>query len=700
MNIEKYITVMKQLSLVLLSVCSALYAQLACAAVIESVNYQVLPGDQLQIEIKSNIPLEDPLSFTINSPARIALDFQNTTTSLRSKHIAIGVGATESLDIVSHGGRTRLVLNLSEVLPYSIQKDGNSLHITMEDAVPTNNRGGQPSMVSSVGREAAGDSLVSGIDFRRGDEGEGRVIISLADSGMPVNVSQEGNKVIADLIGARVDDSLIQRLDVVDFATPAKFIDVTQTEDGVRVAVTPLNPNYEHLAYQSDNIFTLELKRVSKEEQAKVAKSKFGYTGERLSLNFQDIEVRSVLQLIADFTGLNVVVSDAVAGTLTLRLKNVPWDQALDIILKTKGLDKRKSGNVLLIAPAEEIAQQEKISLEAKQQVKELAPIRSQFIQVNYAKAEELAELIAGGDAGSSLVSDRGGINVDARTNTLIVNETSAAIETIQQVIGRLDVPVQQVLIEARIVIANEDYDKQLGARFGVTNDSFGAGAIGSGQVTSGNVNGIAQAINNESLEVADRLNFNLPVATPGAGQIGLALAKLPTGSLLELELSALQAEGDGEIVSTPRVITSNQKEAVIEQGVEIPYEEKSASGATTIAFKKAVLSLKVTPHITPDESLILDLEVKQDSVGEIFDTIPSIDTREILTQVLVKNGETIVLGGIFQHEKNDATSKIPFFGDLPLIGRFFRNTRNTENKREILIFVTPKIVRDTLEFN
>ena len=697
MAIQKYIKIVNQMAKLAIYVFLFIGSQLAYAAVISDVSYQVLSGDRLQIEVKANEPLQDPLSFTINDPARIALDFQNTVANVPNKHVTIDVGSTNSLDIVSHNGRTRLVLNLSDILPFSTQQIDNSFFITIENT-PSANKGAVTAFSSAKPSESiSGTSAVKSLDFRRGASGEGRVIISLGNTGMPVNVSQEGSKVIADIIGANIDEELIQRLDVIDFATPVKFVDVTQTGDGVRVAVTPLDPNYEHLAYQSDSVFTIELKEVSKEEQEKAAKSKFGYTGERLSLNFQDIEVRSVLQLIADFTGLNVVVSDTVTGTLTLRLKNVPWDQALDIILKTKGLDKRKSGNVLLIAPAEEIAQQEKISLEAKQQVKELAPLRSQFVQINYAKAEELAQLISDGEG--SIISSRGGVTVDARTNTLIINETADVLDTVQRVIDRLDVPVQQVLVEARIVIANEDYDKQLGARFGVTNDA----TLRSGsEVTSGSVDGITQAVNRDDLEAEDRLNFNLPVTSAGAGQIGLALAKLPSGSLIELELSALQAEGDGEIISTPRVITSNQKEAVIEQGVEIPFEESSSSGQTTITFKKAVLSLKVTPQITPDESIILDLEVKQDSVGELFglDNIPSIDTREVATQVLVENGETIVLGGIFQHETNDATSKVPFFGDLPLIGRFFRNTRNTENKREILIFVTPKIVRDTLEFN
>lgn len=668
---------------------------------IQNVKFSTLPGDRLQIEIQGDQALPDPLSFTINNPARLAMDFIDTSSTLKKKNISVGNNGVTSINVVSAKNKTRVIINMEELSPYSIQNNGESTFITIDKP---NSLANTPAtnVIATNSNSSNGQPSVDSVDFRRGKSGEGRVILNLSNPNMPVNVQQQGGRVVLDLISADIKDELVQRLDVIDFATPVKFIDITKSDSSVRLSITPIDPNFEHLAYQSDSTFTLELKPISKEAQERAAKDKFGYTGERLSLNFQDIEVRSVLQLIADFTGLNVVVSDSVSGTLTLRLKNVPWDQALDIILKTKGLDKRKSGNVLLIAPAEEIAQQEKVALEAKQQVKELAPIRSEFIQVNYAKASELATLLSGSEGGS-ILSERGSVIVDERTNTLLVNDTSATIETIRQMVTRLDIPVQQVLIESRIVIANEDFNKQLGARFGFSNDSFGTGQTGSGDVASGTLNGTTQQINNETLELNDRLNFNMPVAATGAsspGRFGLAIAKLPNDSLIELELSALQSEGDGEIVSTPRVITANQREAYIEQGVEIPYLEASSSGAATISFKKAVLGLTVTPQVTPDENVILDLNVKQDSVGDIFQNIPSINTREVNTQILVKNGETVVLGGVFQHETNNTITKVPFFGDLPLIGRFFRNKSDSENKRELLIFVTPKIVRDTLEFN
>lgn len=684
---------------VLLSALCLSQAALAANAITD-VSFETLPGDRLQLAIQMEGEAPEPLSFTINNPARIALDFQDTVSKVTKSAIPIGVGAISSVNVATQNERTRVIINLAELVSYDLQTNNNTLYVTLDDSV-----GGATSNISSLSSTpAAGgsnqsvddDNSIDGVDFRRGDEGQGLVIVELASPNTPVNVVQEGNRIITEFVGAEIEDDMIQRLDVLDFATPAKFIDIVQAEDGVRIVTTPTDNNFEHIAYQSDNTFTLELKPIAKEELERQARDKFGYTGERLSLNFQDIEVRSVLQLIADFTGLNVVVSDTVSGSLTLRLKNVPWDQALDIILKTKGLDKRKSGNVLLIAPTEELAQQEKLALEAKQQVKELAPLQSEFFQINYAKASDILTLITGGE-GSTITSERGTASVDERTNTLMVNDTAEVLEEVRTLIQRLDVAVKQVLIESRIVIASDEFDKQLGARFGVAQRNPNSGDL----ITSGSLNGTTQAINGETIEMNDRLNFNLPVvggSAGGAGQLALALAK--DDGILELELSALQAEGKGEIISTPRVITANQKEAFIEQGVEIPYLEASSSGAATVTFKKAVLSLTVTPQITPDDRIILDLTIKQDSVGEIFGGIPSINTRELETQVLVDNGETIVLGGIFEHENFESVTKVPFFGDLPGIGRLFRRTITQDQKREILVFVTPKIVQENMEFN
>ena len=437
---------------------------------------------------------------------------------------------------------------------------------------------------------------------------------------------------------------------------------------------------------------------MSKEQIEENRKAKFGYIGEKLSLNFQDIEVRSVLQLLADFTDLNIVVSDSVTGKLTLRLKNVPWDQALDIILQSKALGKRQAGNVIMIAPAEEIANRERIELEGMKQKTELAPLRTEFFQANYAKAAELAALLQSETGG--MMTERGTVTVDERTNTLLINDTVDQLESIRAMVHRLDVPIRQVLIESRIVIASDDFNKDIGVRWGLNRDTIGSD--GEGFVLSGNSTGVTNLINGDDLG-NERFNVNLP-GTNAAGSLGVALAKLPFGTLLELELSAMQAEGTGEVISSPRVITANQHEAFIEQGVEIPYLEASSSGATSVSFRKAVLGLTVTPQITPDDRIVMDLQVNKDTVGEIFGSaeiqIPSIDTREVSTQVLVNNGETVVLGGIYEQTLLNRVDMVPFFGNLPLIGRLFQHTTNQDDKSELLVFVTPKILKENVAVN
>jgi type IV pilus assembly protein PilQ len=529
---------------------------------------------------------------------------------------------------------------------------------------------------------------IEDVNFRRGEEGQGRVVVDLSSSEVPVNIDREGGAIVVELPGTRIPERLRRRLDVLDFATPVKFVDIMQRGGNGRIRITPRTEDYEQLAYQSDKSLTVELKPLTEEEVAEREQAEPKYTGERLSLNFQSIEVRSVLQLLADFTGLNVVVSDSVGGTLTLRLKNVPWDQALDIILRTEGLAQRRNGNVIFIAPQQEIAQREQQQLAAAQQKQELAPLRTEYIQVNYAKAADLASIMQ--SEGTSLLSDRASVTVDQRTNTLLVRDTSNNLEQARQLVNRLDVPVRQVLIESRIVVANDDFNRELGVRFGVSGNATNeqAGVSGSGVVAGQYATqpGATAPVNGD-------YNVNLPVTNP-AGSIGLALAELPFGSLLQLELSAMQAEGRGEIISTPRVITANQSEAVIEQGVEIPYQEASSSGATSVSFKKAVLSLTVTPQITPDDRVIMDLAITRDSVGQIFANIPSVDTRELQTQVLVDNGETVVLGGIYEQDKNNTVNRVPFFSDLPVVGTLFKSTVRSNDKSELLVFVTPKIVK------
>ena len=523
-----------------------------------------------------------------------------------------------------------------------------------------------------------------------------------------MDISEEFGKVIVKFIGSDLPENLHQSLDVLDFATPVKSISSFSKDGDVRIEIEPANKDFEHVAYQADNIFTIELKPISEEELEEQNKAKFGYTGERLSLNFQDIPVRAVLQLIADFTGLNVVVSDSVSGNLTLRLKNVPWDQALDIILKAKGLSKRESGNVMLVAPSEEIAAQEKIDLEASQAITDLAPLRSVFFTVNFAKVTELESLFASGEEeGGSLLSSRGSVIIDERTNTLILKDTDEVISEVRRILNKLDVPIRQVLISSRIVIASDDFSKELGVRFGVSEiNSNGSDSISTIQ---GNIGGTSDVINEASVNIATtgnalpvthpsingRLGVNLPVVGAAAGSIAFSVLK--GGSLVDLEISAMQNENKGEVVSSPRVVTADRHEAFIEQGVEIPYLSASSSGATSVEFKKAVLSIKVTPQITPDDRIIMDLTVNKDSVGEVFSGIPSIDTREVQTQVLVNNGDTIVLGGIYEQITRNEIDKIPLLGDLPLIGYLFRHTLESDQQAELLIFVTPKILKDSL---
>jgi len=503
-------------------------------------------------------------------------------------------------------------------------------------------------------------------------------------------MQQQGGKVIVDFYRAQLPEELERRLDVLDFATPVKTIDTYTRGNNVHMVITPMG-DYDYLAYQSNNQFTIEVKALTKAEVEASKKDELGYSGERLSLNFQDIEVRSVLQLIADFTGINVVVSDTVNGSLTLRLKNVPWDQALDIILKTKGLSMRQTGNVMLVAPSEEIAAREKLELESLKQIEELEPLYSEFIQVNYAKAADLAGLLKSAD--TTLMSDRGMVTTDERTNTLLVQDTAAKLVEIRQLVATLDVPVRQVLIESRIVIASNDFSRDLGVKFGLSkqtrfNDDHILAAGGTLNSITGN-NVINPGFSPDGLLV------DLPVIG-ATSSIGLAVGKIGS-HMLNLELTAMEAEGQGEVISSPRVLTSNQKTAFIQSGVEIPYQEATSSGATSVSFKDAVLELKVTPQITPDDRIIMDLDVKKDSVGEIFLGVPSIDTNEVSTQVLVDNGETLVLGGIYEQEKIKEIDRVPFFGELPLVSWMFKNTSITNDKAELLIFVTPKIVKEDL---
>ncbi len=669
---------------------------------LQDIKFASLPNDQIQVSLEfANAPA-DPIAFTIDNPARIALDFAGTNNDLVTRFHDVGIGVAKSVNTAEANGRTRVVVNLSRMEDYQTAVSGNNLILT----IGSGDGSGAMQVASSGATETSAQTTnvssgnnINRVDFRRGEGGAGRIVIELSNPNVPISLNEQGGNIIVHFEDTSLPSNFQKRWDVTDFATPVQLFETFKEGAHSKLIVSPdKDKHYEHLAYQSNNQYVVEVREVP--EEIIQQRRQESFEGERLSLNFQDIEVRSVLQLIADFTGLNMVVSDAVSGNLTLRLKNVPWDQALDIILKTKGLGKRENGNVVYVAPSEEIAAREKLELESQQQVQELAPLRSEYMQVNYARAADIADLLKSSD--NVLLSERGNVSVDSRTNTLLIQDTALKLNEIRRLVDRLDVPVKQVLIESRIVVANDNFSKDLGVRFGVSNLDGGDLARGdTADVTSGTLNGTTQLINGEELEFEDRLNVNLPAATV-AGSLGLAIAKLPFGFLVELELSAAQAESRAEIVSTPRVIASNQTTARIEQGQEIPFQSQTSSGATDVEFKKAVLSLEVTPQVTPDNRISMKLQVNNDARSETVINIgggqvPAIDTNRVETDVLVDNGQTIVLGGVYQTDKNDAVTRVPFFSDIPFVGRLFKTTTVSNDKSELLIFVTPKIIDEQL---
>ena len=671
---------------------------------LKNITFTSLPGDSMQVRLSFDGPAAKPGSFTIDHPARVVLDFPQTTSSLKWKNKNVGTGLIKSVTAVEAGNRTRVILNLVQLAPFESEVAGSDVILTIAGS-----RTAASTTTAKAPATKAGPATslhhIKKIDFRRGPKGEGRIIVSLSDPNIPVSTGESGRQVFVEFADTSLPKNLRQRLDVIDFATPVQYIDASQIDGRARLSITA-SGDYEYLAYHAGDTYTVEVKEIPKEKVAAKKKDEFGYTGEKLSLNFQDIEVRAVLQLIADFTGLNMVTSDSVQGSLTLRLKNVPWDQALDIILKTKGLAMRKAGNVILVAPSQEIAAQERLELEAQKQVEELAPLKTNIIQINYAKAAEIAELLK---SKGGMLSERGDVSIDKRTNTLLVSDTAERLEAIQELVSTLDIPVRQVLIESRIVIASDDFAKNLGVRFGVTDVSeqgdnllFTSGSANATDVMAASaMSNLANTPNNPypidiptgTAGIDQRMNVNFPITAGNAGRIAFSL--LGSNTLLDLELSALQQEGRGEVISNPRVITANRQEAVIEQGTEIPYQRAASSGATAISFKKAVLSLRATPQITPDDRIILDLKVTKDSVGQIFAGVPSIDTKQVETQVLMDNGETVVLGGVYETTNKEQRDGVPLLADLPFVGALFRTTLEQNTKQELLIFVTPKIVKE-----
>lgn len=677
-----------KLQLIALSLVLVAWSGFVNAKSLDTVDYVSLPGDKTQVILKFSESVDLPKSFSIDEPARIVLDFDGVNNKVANKTQQINIGVTQRVVAVEAGDRTRLVINLIKKVPYTIDHDADVVTVTVE--------GGITKAASSNDEQVA----ITDIGFRRTEDGAARLNIDLSSSDINADVYQERDTIVVDLSNVSIPADLQRRLDVVDFATPVQMVESVQNEAGTKLTLTAKG-QFDHLAYQSEKALIVEVKQVDTENAKQAEVNEFGYSGEKLSLNFQNIEVRAILQLLADFTGMNLVTSDTVQGNLTLRLKNVPWDQALDIILKTKGLAMRQNGNVMLIAPANEIAAREKQELEAKKQLVELEPLYSEILEINFAKASDLMAIIttAGEDG---FLSERGSVVVDERTNSLLVKDTSEQLKQVKNLIEKLDIPVRQVLIESRIVIASDDFVKNLGVRFGVSGHSGTAGVGFSGSssdLSIGGANGNTVTANGD---LSDSFNVDLPSANiPGANAatLGLALAKLPFSSVLELELSAMQQEGDGEIISTPRVITSNQQTATIEQGTEIPYQEASSSGATSVSFKEALLKLEVTPQITPDDQIVMDLEVSKDDVGQVFNGVPSIDTNAVKTQVLVDNGETVVLGGVYEQSKINSVNRVPFFSDLPYVGFLFKNTSKQNDKSELLVFVTPKIIKDSLKF-
>lgn len=692
------------------------------AAVLQDMGFETGPGGQIELTLTLDEAAQQPETFTTSDPARIVVDLSDTRNELSERTLAIGTGAAERATAVAAGDRTRVVVDLFRSAPYETRVSGNSIVLSIGERGSA--AAGAQGAADSRSGARAGDSRIEGVDFRRGEKGQGRVIVNLAGAPASVDMSQQGEQIELTFQNTELSQDLSQRLDVMDFATPVHMIDTFQRGTETRMVISG-QPPFEPMAYQTDEQYVLEVAPVTEEAEEEVTGplEEKEYTGERVTLNFQEIEVRAVLQFLADFTGLNIVVSDSVTGNVTLRLQNVPWDQALDIILQAKGLDKRRTDNVIWVAPAEEIAAREQAELQAAREKEQLAPLETVYIQVNYAKASQLATLMkATGTEAKGMLSERGNVTVDERTNTLIVQDTRENISSVRNLVDRLDRPVEQVLIESRIVVASSDFAHQLGVRFGTSGSyedsdgnviSTGGSLTGTDRMTNqalqnrlaGNPSGLPTGVPADGtggVEVPslnDRLNVNLPVSNP-AGRIGFTI--LGADYLLDLELSALETEGRGEVISTPRVITANQQEASIKQGVEIPYQEATSSGATNVQFKEAVLELLVTPLITPDDRVAMDLQVTQNTVGEIFSgvggaEIPSIDTRSIQTNVLVDNGATVVLGGIFEQTTRENKSRVPFLGELPGVGALFRNTSREQSKGELLIFVTPQILKEAV---
>ncbi len=670
--------------------------------VVQDIEFSSKSGGKFEVRLEFNETPPDFKIYAIEKPARIAVDFLGTSSSLDQKRYSLPYGNANKAVVLESGDRTRLVVELVKLVPYETRVEGNSLFLIVgQEGNEYFKSTSDPLQVdASVIEVLDVASEIRDLQFQRTGDGEGKLTLELTNPKVDVNVFSEGGEVNVQFIDTTVAQRLMRRFDVTDFATPVDSVDVNTTVRGVTL-VLKTTGDFDYLAYQADNQYVISVKPLSKKE-AERRKNEFTYVGERISLNFQDIEVRAVLQLIADFTELNLVASDTVSGRITLRLQDVPWDQALDLVLKTKGLDKRQVGNVLMVAPGAEIAERERQQIEANKQIAELAPLRSEFVRIRYAKALDIVGLFeAGSEDGGTLTSPRGSVVVDVRTNSIIITDTEAKLAEIRDLLALVDIPVRQVMIEARIVVAQSDATKNLGIQWGggylnKSDDNIVSVSGDTTNVVSLTDSAIAGTL--ASVSYPGALLVDLGVASTSGFAIGFASSDL----FLTAELSAMEDEGEGEVVSQPKVITGDKQEASIKSGTEIPYQQSSPSGETTVAFKDAVLALFVTPNITPDDRIMLDLRVNQDTVGALVPTgngglIPSIDTTQLETQVLVGNGETVVLGGVFKTEDVESVRKVPFFGDIPYIGAFFRSETQVHKKTETLIFITPRILADTL---
>jgi type IV pilus assembly protein PilQ len=671
----------------LISGVMCLFSTFAMSSSLTGVKYNTMQNEEIKLTFILSEDLKiQPKVKTSMSPASIVLTFEADSFDLQLQETIVEHAGVKSVTVQKRSGRVVATIHMDQLSVFDVSQIDNEFSLVLNKGLKNTS----VEQLPDIGKDFINN--VISLDFRKGQNNEAQVLVSLEDSMVAVDVSDKLGKLYVEFHNTEISEDLLYQLDVTDFGTLVTNIETFKEGRNARLVID-INGEFTFKHQQLNNLFSLTVA-----EKIKVPgylDNSDNFSGKAISLNFQDIPVRTVLQIIADYNGFNLVTSDTVAGSITLRLDGVPWDQALDIILKVKGLDKRMEGNILMVAPSDELAAREARDLQALQQVEELAPLYSEYVQVNYAKASELASLVKTED--NSILSERGSVNVDERTNTLLIRDTAKSIEDIKRMVAVLDIPIRQVIIEARMVTVVDSIDEELGIRWGITNTDGEYGSSGSLDGLD-SANGLNQSTVGNGIvpDIADRLNVNLP-ASSGAASLAFQVARLANGTILDLELSALEQENKGEVIASPRITTSNQKEAYIEQGVEIPFQEAASSGATSVSFKKAVLSLTVTPHITPDDRIILDLIVSQDTRGEETVSGPSINTQRIGTQVLVNNAETIVLGGIYEQSTITSVSKVPVLGDVPYFGWLFRNTNNVSEKKELLIFVTPRIVTERL---